>query len=220
MKKIPTLFTRTEDGLVRDDVDPRADKVVAGRCIATAKLDGSCCLYYGSALWKRRMVHVERPEGEGDIVQVVVLPAPDGAAEVTEMVKPVNLPEGFLAASDVIWKDENAGVIPGWVPVGDGPEDQYHREALANRSSAPVDGGTFELCGPKVQGNPQKLVGHELIQHGTLRLMNAPTDFGGIKEFLNDFPDYEGIVWWFGDEPYAKVKRRDFGLDWPVKEAT
>jgi len=185
--------------------------------LATMKFDGSCCLYYGGALWKRRLVRVERPEGEGTIVQVMVLPWEGDVRLKTESVRPMRLPDSFMAASNVIWKDDGTGQIPGWVPVGDGPEDQYHREALADRSVRLIEGVTYELCGPKVQGNPQFLEHHELIQHGMHRLMNVPTDFEGLREYLTDFP-MEGVVWHLDGSPLAKVKRRDFGLSWPLKE--
>lgn len=29
----------------------------------------------------------------------------------------------------------------------------------------------------------------------------------------------EGLVFWFNGEPICKIKRTDFGFDWPVKEA-
>jgi len=220
MKKIPTLFTRdAESGLIRNEEEPRASLVFSGRCEATKKLDGTCCLFFGGNLWKRRMVRVERPEGEGDIVQIMILPSDDAIGTKTEAVRPINLPDGFMAASDVIWKDDGTGQVPGWVPVGLGPDDQYHNTALATASAAMQrlsEGKTYELCGPKVQGNPQCLDHHCLIEHGTFRLMNVPTDFDGLKEYLTDFP-MEGIVWWLDGSPYAKIKRRDFNLPWPVE---
>jgi len=211
-----TIFTRNpDDGLVRDDVNPLAEKVLGGRCEATKKFDGSACLFYAGSLWKRRMVRVEKPEGEGEIVQIMTLPTDDTLGTKTESVRPINLPADFLAASDVIWKDDGTGRIPGWVPVGDGPEDQWHREALPDAKLE--DGVTYELCGPKVQGNAYGFDTHKLIRHGTHKLMNVPTDFEDLREYLTEF-EIEGIVWYYDGEPYAKIKRRDFGIEWPVKE--
>ena len=212
MMKISTVFTRGDDGLVRDEVDPRAEVVLSGRCIATKKFDGSCCLFHGGMLWKRRMLKVERPEGEGILSQIAILPFGGGDGGLTELVRPLNLPENFIAAQDVVWQDDDTGRIPGWVPVGDDPEDQWHREAL-NASDVLREGVTYELLGPAVQGNKQCLSSHILTRHGMFSLMNAPIDFAGLREYLEDFP-MEGIVWWLDDEPVAKIKRRDFGLEW------
>lgn len=46
MKKTVSLFARNYDGdrLVRDELIPGAEWVVAGEGVATRKLDGTCCL--------------------------------------------------------------------------------------------------------------------------------------------------------------------------------
>ena len=48
--------------------------------------------------------------------------------------------------------DEETGKTVGWVPVGDGPEDRWFREAFNDLAE-----GTYELLGPKVQGNVERL---------------------------------------------------------------
>jgi hypothetical protein len=103
--------------------------------------------------------------------------------------------------------DENTGKTVGWVPVGDGPEDRWHREALD-----PGHDGTFELVGPKVQGNKDKFNTHTLVAHGHLQV-DAPRDFVGLKQWLSDFAG-EGLVWHHPDGRMAKIKRRDFGFKW------
>ena len=40
----------------------------------------------------------------------------------------------------------------------------------------------------------------------------------GLKDWLSA-PHYEGLVWHHPDGRMAKIKRRDFGLSWPVKES-
>ena len=120
-------------------------------------------------------------------------------------------PEGFEVCG---LADEKTGHWPGWVPVGDGPEDKWYREALGNQS---LPDGTYELCGPKVQGNPEGLASHELIPHGAELLSGVPTGFEALRAWLTA-NHVEGIVWWSlgaGAEPIAKIKRRDFGLPWP-----
>lgn len=58
--------------------------------------------------------------------------------------------------------DENTGKTVGWVPVGDSTDDKYHREAF----NVPYADGTYELVGPKVQGNKDKFANHLLVPHG------------------------------------------------------
>ncbi len=105
--------------------------------------------------------------------------------------------------------DPVTGKQPGWVPVGDGPGDKWHREALVDLRMS----GTYELCGPKVLGNPERLERHQLIQHG-YHPVAAPRDFDGLREWL-DICDVEGIVWHHEDGRMAKIKGRDFGLRRP-----
>lgn len=114
-------------------------------------------------------------------------------------------PENFIPAQD---PDPITGHWPGWVPVGVGPEDSYFREGFAGLVE-PKD-GTYELCGPKVQSNPEKFENHILILHGAA-LINAPRDFDGIREFLFK-NDIEGIVWHHEDGRMVKIKKKDFGF--------
>ena len=115
-------------------------------------------------------------------------------------------PSGFIPAQD---EDPNTGKTPGWVPVGDGPEDKYHREAWGV-----LEDGTYELVGPKIQGGKDGVERHALISHEQAeRLMDVPKTFDGIKAFLKT-NKIEGIVWHHPDGRWAKIKRRDFGLDW------
>lgn len=100
----------------------------------------------------------------------------------------------------------------GWVPVGDGPEDKWHREAF-NRLHDKSD-GTYELLGPSIQGNPEDINFHLLTNHedSSLKLFPPPPrDFDGLKSWLNG-RNVEGIVWHHDDGRMAKIKTRDFGL--------
>jgi hypothetical protein len=56
MKKIPSLFARNHDtnGLVRDEVTPGCEWVIAGEGVATRKYDGACCMFTAGAFYKRR----------------------------------------------------------------------------------------------------------------------------------------------------------------------
>lgn len=115
-------------------------------------------------------------------------------------------PNGFEPAQD---PDPITGHWPGWLAVGDGPEDRWHREALTNAGSLPD--GTYELVGPKVQGNPEGFDRHQLVPHGRHVLADAPRDFAGLKAYLAEH-DIKGIVWHAPDGRTVKIKGKDFGL--------
>lgn len=190
MKKIPSLFQRNYDGdrLVRDEVVPGCEWVLAGEGKATEKIDGTCCLIENGKLFKRH-----------------------------ELKRGKLAPDGFVPAQE---PDTVTGDVPGWIPVGDGPEDRWHREAweyyINVVGHAPQD-GTRELVGPKVQGNPYNRPIHELWEHGD-KSVNVPRDFGGIREYLQTH-EIEGVVWHHSDGRMCKIKRRDFGFKWPDKKA-
>jgi len=102
----------------------------------------------------------------------------------------------------------------GWVPVEPAnPADRYHVEAFT-RSPGLAD-GTYELIGPKVQGNPENVPSHELVAHTmAAEFPDAPRTFEGLREWLADF-DGEGLVWHHPDGRMAKIKLRDFGIKRP-----
>ena len=193
MKKIVSLFQRNYDGdrLVRNEVVPGAEWVIAGEGVATRKWDGTCCLVRDGKLFKRYEV---KPGGKA--------------------------PQNFEPANDV---DEVTGKQQGWLPVGDGPEDRWHREAWDSAHDVSylevqghigndgLDSGTYELIGPKVQGGIEPAMAHMLVRHGVHLLPDAPRDFDGIKAYLAEHA-IEGIVWHHPDGRMVKIKGKDFGL--------
>lgn len=202
MKKVLSLFQRNYDGdrLVRDEVVPGAEWVQAGEGVASVKWDGTCCMVRDGKLYKRYDAWVS------------------GKKKRTP-------PDGFEPAQDA---DPFTGHWPGWVPVADGAEDQYYREAWGHGHAiaegagtfgrvVKLDDGTYELCGPKVQGNPSNFTKHYLVQHGGAVIPDAPRDFDGLRAYFEGHPIVEGIVWHHADGRMVKIKRRDFGLLWPEK---
>lgn len=120
-------------------------------------------------------------------------------------------PEGFEPAQA---PDAVTGDVPGWLPITE--QDKWHQEGLINErhyNGGVVFDGTYELCGPKVQGNPEGYSVHRLVKHGQTILLDCPRDFEGIKSYLQAH-DYEGIVWWrdIGDPncEKVKIKKKDF----------
>ena len=108
-----------------------------------------------------------------------------------------------------VMTDEATGKTVGWEPIDQSAYAKYHAEALAAaRNSLPP--GTYELIGPKVNGNPEGVTGHELVRHDDADVFEVPRDFTGLREWLLAHPQYEGIVWHHPDGRRAKLKYRDF----------
>ena len=120
------------------------------------------------------------------------------------------VPSDFVPTGE---RDPQTGKLAGWVPVGKGTEDQWHREAATD---VPRE-GTYELVGPKVQGNPYRLDTHRLVRHGEAVLDGVPLTYASLREYLGAH-EIEGIVWWRTHGPVGKIKRRDFGLPWPIPD--
>lgn len=106
--------------------------------------------------------------------------------------------------------DEITGKTVGWEPIGQSSFVKFHTEALEIRSAWPH--GTYELCGPKVNGNPEALDRHTLIRHATAETVDPSLDertYDGIANFLATHK-WEGLVYRHPDGPMAKIKARDF----------
>lgn len=111
---------------------------------------------------------------------------------------------------EVATVDDETGKTVGWVPVGEGAEDRWHREAFAAQPGLPD--GTYELLGPRVQGNVERRTAHVLQAHNMARTYpEAPRTFEGLRAWL-DGRDIEGLVFHHPDGRMAKIKLRDFGL--------
>lgn len=100
--------------------------------------------------------------------------------------------------------DEKTGHWPGWIPVNE--KDKWHNEAMESN----LEDGTYELCGPKINGNPENFDHHILIPHGK-DILDTPRTFEGLKEWFKD-KDIEGIVWHNKDGRMVKIKKKDFGI--------
>lgn len=114
-------------------------------------------------------------------------------------------PPGFIHAQD---PDLHTGHWPGWVPT-EGPTYQWIREAFENTDS-PSD-GTYEACGPKINGNQENLGRHFLLQHGLGVFVDAPREFEALKAYLA-LLDVEGVVFHHPDGRMAKATKSGFGL--------
>jgi len=213
VKKIPTLFERDRDGdrsRVIDQVNPKAQWVADGEGVATRKYDGTACMIRDGVLYKRLALTV--PEGT-TLGSYRVTATPDHLFNPATGDR-VSAPAGFVPEQVETSPGRKGPVTKavGWVPVGDGPEDRYHRDAFEALDRGLLADGTYELLGPKIQGNPEGLQQHRLYLHAAAqKLPDAPRDFAGLSGYLEG-KDIEGIVWHHPDGRMAKIKLRDFGL--------
>ena len=173
MKKIPTLYLRTEDRRHVDTskVNPACQWVLDGEGIPTRKFDGTCVMVDDDGyVWTRR--------------------------EVKSGKQP---PPGFR----LVEIDPMTGKQFGWEPYDQSGFRVQIEEAL---ELGPFSPGTYELCGPKVNGNPENFIVHRLVRHGALVLPRwSPLTL------LNECRKYgwEGVVWHHPDGRRAKLKVKD-----------
>lgn len=192
MKKIPTLFLRNWDNdpkHVTREPNPDCAWVFAGEGIATRKYDGTCVLLDGIRWWARREVK----QGKAD-------------------------PPNFLLTEE----DETTGKRIGWEPIEQSSFAKFHAEAVDYLGQAreiiengwPT--GSYELIGPKINGNSEGYNTHFLKRHADADVLDGlPLDFDGLRTWLHGH-GYEGIVWHHPDGRMAKLKARDM----PRREAT
>jgi hypothetical protein len=107
--------------------------------------------------------------------------------------------------------DEKTGHYPHWIKCErDDKSNKWH--FLAFDGLEHKENGTYELCGKKVQGNPEKIEGHQLIKHGMEVLDITDFSFDALKSFL-EVADVEGIVFHnTEDSRMCKIRKSDFGI--------
>lgn len=222
MKKIPTLFKRVftpdHQKTITREVTPGCECILRGECIATVKWDGACCAIINGEIYKRYDAKIGK----------------DG--------KRKNPPEGAIPCQPE--PDPITGHWPHWVKCEEGkPEDKYFLEALANFRLAPMlsttpaqpykeryfvsaPDGTYEAIGYPWQGNPYALQTCTLYRHGDdfigdLWLRDDGTEdkfaYDKIRGYLEEH-EIEGIVFWKDGQPLCKIKRSDFGFQWPIRD--
>lgn len=190
MKKIPTLFTRVYEN---HKIVGIKDEITPGCELA---------FYQGSATIKI----------DGSCCAVI-----DGKFyKRYDAKKGKNPPVGAIPCCD---PDPVTGHWPHWVEVDpSNPNDRWFVEAFNNSRKMGMDleNGTYEAIGPHFQGNPYELNNDILVKHGTM-VVAVRRDFETISQWLNDNA-VEGLVFWLDGEPVCKIKRTDFGYEWPVKK--
>ncbi|MFE6665697.1 DUF5565 family protein [Streptomyces sp. NPDC057697] len=185
MQKIPTLFAR--------DFDARPAHVIP------QPTPGCDWVFAGEGRATRKY--------DGTCVMLDA----SGAWWARREVKPGRTPPpGFVAVST----DDTTGKSVGWEPIAQSSFAKFHDEAL--RTSAPGDHvpGTFELIGPKINGNPERVDSHRLVEHAAAADIGMPEElsYESIREraLALAAEGYEGIVWHHPDGRMAKIKGKDF----------
>lgn len=191
MKKIPTLFTRVfEDHKIVDilpEITPGCEKAFTDGK-ATIKYDGSCCAVIDGDFYKRY-----------------------------DAKKGKTPPAGAIPCDN---PDPVTGHWPHWAKVDENnPNDKWYLKAAKNYAfdlgRNDIEPGTYEAVGLHFNGNPYGLDNDILMRHGDCEV-DVQRDFESIKLWLNNHKQ-EGLVFWLDGEPVCKIKRTDFGFEWPVK---
>jgi hypothetical protein len=116
-------------------------------------------------------------------------------------------PPGFVEVE----RDETTGKTVGWEPA----EQSSFAKLIAEVATNHHEARTYELVGPKVNGNPEAVAEHMLVPHGYSAMEpEPPRDYVGLRAYFADGERcparLEGIVWHHPDGRMAKVKVRDF----------
>jgi hypothetical protein len=190
MRKIRTLYVRDQTShTVLPTVTAGSEWVEAGEGHATRKWDGTCCLVDRGVLYRRATVKPHRPS-----------------------------PPGF----ELVEIDLATGKRFGWAPLEPGKAGDPYREGWAElhfAGSGVAADGTYELVGPKINGNPDRFGSHQLVRHGWNRpedleaLAGCPRSYSQLADYLcRQHPDWEGVVFHHPDGRMAKIKGRDFPI--------
>jgi hypothetical protein len=116
-------------------------------------------------------------------------------------------PDGFMQ----IGHDPETGKTIGWEPAEQSAFWKYLQQALEAHRGALAE-GTYELVGPRVNGNPERVASHALVRHDDADHLDIDT--GTVEAIkasvlaLAD-PGIEGVVWHHPDGRMAKLKVRD-----------
>ena len=134
-------------------------------------------------------------------------------------------------------KQRDAGITHPWYrdakPEDDPGSDYWLWNAARNTKLESVPDGEWagEAVGPKIQKDALKLPSHRVYLFSLIPwidtlaaevlippvIQRAPMDYDSLASWLpyqeslvNPEAPMEGVVWWFFDEPVAKIKASDF----------
>jgi len=122
-------------------------------------------------------------------------------------------PGGAIPCGD---PDPVTGHWPHWIRA-DRPEDVWIRAARLDWAEDLLD-GTYEAIGPKIGANHEHVAKHQLRLHGADVIPECPRSFDGLRAFLVG-QTIEGVVFHHADGRKVKLRRDDYGFDWPIRDA-
>lgn len=121
-------------------------------------------------------------------------------------------------------EEKAAGAEPGYVVIDErDPANQHILRAIAIMDYTIWPDGVWpcEALGPKIQGGVESVTPMLYpFSWNPERIEEAiPITYDAIKAYLETH-EIEGIVWHEqnGQKRMAKIKRRDFGLSWPIQK--
>jgi hypothetical protein len=137
--------------------------------------------------------------------------ADDGTWWARREVKPGKQPPYLF---DPVDYDEATGKTVGWEPYEQTGWARYVDEAIDHHPTN-LYAGTYEMCGPKVNGNPEGYDTHTLVSHDNAEIWpvsRASLTFPLLRDIvvLRGERGWEGLVWHHPDGRMAKLKARDF----------
>jgi len=186
MRKIISLFQRNydTDRLVRDEVVPGAEWVLAGEGVATRKYDGVCVMVRDGVLYKR----YELKPGKTP---------PPAWEQADERDETTGKTMGWVPVSETDPADRYM-------------REAFRDECPAAMKA--MSGETAEFLGPKSQGNVEGFPRHALLFHkDAAQYEDAPRTFDALREYLATHC-IEGLVWHHPDGRMVKIKAKDFGI--------
>ena len=187
MRKIPTLFVRDE----------------AKRAKVTDRVTPGC-------EWVLAGEGVPTRKYDGTCVMF------DGALWwARREVKPGKTPPaGFVP----LGTDDVTGKTVGWEPMAQSGWSRWHAEVLSGQNwDRGWKPGTYELCGPRVNGNPERLDRHDLLPHAAatsppaMWTVERSWTVPEVVDLVRSVGGWgwEGIVWHHPDGRMAKLKAMD-----------
>ena len=193
-----------EKDLVTREIRPECEWALSGEAKITIKHDGTAAAFINGKLHKRydrklakKFARKLRELGSDFLVEPNMFKVlPEGAIPCEPNPDPITFHH------------------PHWVPVGEGNEDKFFKEGLENTLEL-NEGDTFELVGPKLQGNIYGLEEHVLLVHGDREVTDIELTFDGIKNWLR-MNNEEGLVFHHPDGRMCKIRRKDM-FDFVVK---
>lgn len=221
MQKIPSLFIRDWDhdpSKVTRVINPECQWVIDGEGIPTRKWDGTACMIRDNKLYKRYDKKFDKKKNKWKEAPKDFEPCQD--PDPITKHQPGWIPVRYETKQE---KRENRWFKMAWDLAIDKIETNSNNfDLFYDNIPNPIEeDGTYELCGIPINGNPERLNGLYFIKHGINKLniygfVCSEDLYDSIKRFLSE-REIEGIVWHHEDGRMAKIKRIDFGLEWPIK---